>query len=89
MKEYKHIMLADRRRIEELYNNGMMPVDIAAKIGVHHATIYNELRRGDTGKIDGNGRIGYSAELAQNKVYNRRRLKQQTAARRVEELTEI
>ena len=76
MKEYKHIMLADRQRIEEMYGAGMMPVEIAVKIGVHHATIYNELRRGDTGEIDRNGRIGYSAELAQSKVYNRRRLAQ-------------
>ena len=76
MKEYKHIMLADRQKIEEMYGAGMMPVEIAAKIGVHHATIYNELRRGDTGEIDRNGRIGYSAELAQSKVYNRRRLAQ-------------
>lgn len=74
MKEYKHIMLAERRQIEEMYGAGMMPVEIAAKIGVHHATIYNELRRGDTGEIDSNGRIGYSAELAQSRVYNRRRL---------------
>ena len=77
MKEYKHIMLADRRQIEEMYGAGMMPVEIAAKIGVHHATIYNELRRGDTGEIDRNGRIGYSAELAQSRIYNRRRLAQQ------------
>ena len=54
-----------------------MPVEIAAKIGVHNATIYNELRRGDTGEIDRNGRIGYSAALAQSRVYNRRRLAQQ------------
>ena len=79
MKEYKHIMFADRQRIETLYLAGMMPVEIAAKIGVHHATVYNELRRGDTGEIDRNGRIGYSAELAQSRVYNRRRLEMQTA----------
>lgn len=57
----------------------MKPVDIAAKIGVHYATIYNELRRGDTGDLDANGRIGYSADLAQRKTYNRRRLAQQMA----------
>lgn len=78
MKEYKHIVLQDRQEIEALYNAGERPVDIAEKIGVHHATIYNELRRGDTGKIDHNGRIGYSAELAQSRSYNRRRLAQQT-----------
>lgn len=77
MKPYKHLALADRREIEALYSAGMMPVEIAAKIGVHHATIYNELRRGDTGEIDGNGRIGYSAALAQSRIYNRRRLAQQ------------
>ena len=74
MKEYKHIMLAERQQIEEMYGAGMMPVEIAERIGVHHATIYNELRRGDTGEIDQNGRFGYSAELAQSRVYNRRRM---------------
>lgn len=34
MKEYKHIMLADRQKIEEMYGAGMLPVEIAAKIGV-------------------------------------------------------
>lgn len=79
MKEYKHITLEDRREIERLYNSGVMPVEIAQRIGVHHATVYRELRQGDTGQIDSNGRIGYSADLAQSKVYNRRRLMQQTA----------
>ena len=78
MKKYKHIMLAERQQIEELYGAGMMPVEIAAKIGVHNATIYNELRRGDTGEIDHNGRLGYSAALAQSRVYNRKRLVRQT-----------
>ena len=73
----KHLMLSDRQTLEKLYNSGMAVVEIAAIMGVHHATIYNELRRGDTGKLDSNGRIGYSAELAQQKIYNRRRLAQQ------------
>ena len=72
----KHLMLSDRQTIEKLYNSGTAVVEIAAIMGVHHATIYNELRRGDTGKIDGNGRIGYSAQIAQEKIYNRRRLAQ-------------
>lgn len=39
MKEYKHITLEDRREIERLYNSGVMPVEIAQRIGVHHATV--------------------------------------------------
>lgn len=83
MREFKHITLPDRCEIEKMYSAGMRPVDIAAKLGVHNATIYNELRRGDTGRMDANGRIGYSAKLAQERIYNRRRrlqaAKKQTA----------
>lgn len=73
MKPFKHITFADRQKIEELYSSGMMPTQIAEKLGVHFATIYNELRRGDTGDMDANGRIGYSADLAQRRVYQQRR----------------
>ena len=47
--------------------------DIAAKLGVSLATVYHERARGDTGKMDKNGRGGYSAELAQSKIYARRK----------------
>ena len=46
--------------------------DIAAKLGVSLATVYHERARGDTGQMDANGRGGYSAELAQSKIYARR-----------------
>ena len=80
MREFKHITMEDRREIERLYNAGVNVPEIAQQIGVHHATIYRELRNGDTGMMDGNGRIGYSAEIAQGKIYNRRRLMQQAAS---------
>ena len=80
MREFKHITMEDRREIERLYNAGVKPTEIAQRIGVHHATIYRELRSGDTGAMDANGRIGYSAEIAQGKIYNRRRLMQQAAS---------
>lgn len=36
----------------------------------NYSTIYKELKRGDTGKMDANGRAGYSAELGQQRLYN-------------------
>jgi len=47
--------------------------------------VYNELKRGDTGEMDGNGRIGYSAELAQQRLYERRRMGRSAAARSIAE----
>ena len=73
MKPYKRITLADRREIEALYSSGKTPDQIAVRVGVHRSTIYSELIRGDTGEMDSNGRIGYSADLAQSKMYQQAR----------------
>ena len=43
-------------------------VDIAARLSVHHTTIYKELQRGATGALDANQREGYSAELAERRL---------------------
>lgn len=72
----RHLKLQDRMELQALYEKGSGIEQIAAKLKVHRSTVYNELKRGDTGEMDGNGRIGYSAELAQRTVienYRRRR----------------
>ena len=72
----RHLNLQDRMVLEALYGKGRGIEQIAATLKVHRSTVYNELKRGDTGEMDGNGRMGYSAELAQRTVienYRRRR----------------
>lgn len=81
----KHLTLKDRKELEALYNKGCGAEQIAAKLKVHRSTVYNELKRGDTGEMDGNGRIGYSAELAQQRLYERRRMGRSAAARSIAE----
>lgn len=65
MRNYRYLTLADREALESRYLKGERPQDIADSLGVHVATIYKELKRGDTGDIDRNMRQGYSAKLAQ------------------------
>lgn len=65
MRNYRYLTLADREALEAHYLKGERPQDIADTLGVHVATIYKELKRGDTGDIDRNMRQGYSAKLAQ------------------------
>ncbi len=69
----RHMMLLEREEIETMYNEGMLAIDIAEKLGYSESTIYKELRRGDTGEMDRNGRAGYSAKLAQERLYNKKR----------------
>ncbi len=58
-KGNKRIVYQDRKKIEEMERAGSKITEIAAEIGVHRATIYNELRRGGT---------PYSADVAQKTV---------------------
>lgn len=41
----KRLKYEDRKEIEKMKNDGVRVVVIAEKIGVHRATIYNELRQ--------------------------------------------
>lgn len=68
----KHLTLQDRERLEGLYLDGYKAADIAKELGVHRATVYTELKRGYTGEMDCNGRTGYSAEIAQKKMFENR-----------------
>ena len=55
----KRLKYEDRKEIEKMKNDGVRVVVIAEKIGVHRATIYNELKRGGT---------PYRAEVAKKTI---------------------
>lgn len=67
-KKYKLLSYDDRKRLEVMYLNNERPSDIAAKLGVHTATVYRELQRGAGGDFDKNFRAKYSAEVAQRAI---------------------
>jgi hypothetical protein len=47
---------------------GAMNVEVAVKLDVSVTTFYAEPKRVETGKGDANGRIFYSAKLAQTNI---------------------
>lgn len=61
MSGYRYLTLADRQTLEALYLEGDRVQDIADQIGVHVATVYKELKRGETGGLDRNMRREYSS----------------------------
>ena len=63
--KYKFITMEERGKIAAWYLEGDRPCDIATRIGVHTATVYHELQRGHTGKLDINQRPDYDPTLAQ------------------------
>jgi len=65
---YRYMTLADRQKLESLYLKGERVQDIADELGVHVATVYKELKRGETGGLDRNMRSEYSATLAQRRL---------------------
>lgn len=64
----KHMTQDDRKVLEARYNAGQSVAGIARAMSFNYSTIYKELKRGDTGKMDTNGRAGYSAELGSNAI---------------------
>ena len=50
--KYKYLTFEDRQKIEAWHARGDRPLEIAARLGVHTATIYNELKRGYVGELD-------------------------------------
>ena len=82
-RKYRYITFEDRRKIAAWHLENMRPVDIAARLGVH--TVYNELRRGRTGRLDRNQRPAYDPDLAQRTVqegFKRRGRHEQQGAKR-------
>lgn len=67
-KKYKLLSYDDRKQLELMYLNKESPLNIADKIGVHIATVYKELERGNTGNLDKNLRYEYSADVAQRTI---------------------
>lgn len=62
---YRYLDFEDRKKIEAWHARGDRTLEIAARLGVHTATIYHELQRGYTGEVDAEQREVYSAERAQ------------------------
>lgn len=58
-KGTKRLSFEDRKRIEKMMTEGERITCIADAVGVHRATIYNELRRGGD---------PYRAEVAQRQL---------------------
>ena len=68
MNRYSYLTLEQRRKIEKMYAEGERVVDIAARLKRSAAAIYEELKRGYTGELDGCARPKYSADIAQATV---------------------
>lgn len=58
-KGNRRLNYEDRQKIEWMNNKGIRVIEITESIGVHRATIYNELKRGG---------IPYKADTAQKRV---------------------
>ncbi len=86
MRRYKYITFADRKQIAELYRSNARPADIAARLDVTTATIYRELKRGETAGEDGapvldrNKRRAYNPGIAQQTVQENIRRRGRTPA---------
>ena len=65
--KYRYLTFEDRKKIEAWHLLGDRPVDIAARLSVHHTTIYKEPQRRATGALDANQREGYLAALAERR----------------------
>lgn len=68
MAEYTFRSIEDRRKIQELWNTGAAPKEIADAVGMALSTLYTELRRGFDGTRLPDMRRRYDAELAQRTV---------------------
>ena len=68
VRQYRYIDFRDREQIAARYLNGDRVADIAAGLGVTTATVYRELKRGETGELDRNQRRAYSPVIAQQRV---------------------
>lgn len=62
------LTMSDRCTLAKMYAEEKSVLEIANKLGCHPQTIYDELKRGDTGKLDKNHRQAYDPDLAQRTV---------------------
>ena len=65
---YKYLTFKDRRKISRLYLTNERVCDIAKEMDVTHPTIYRELKRGYTGRLDKNGNPEYDPDTAESVV---------------------
>lgn len=63
----KYLGPAERRLIAEKWAAYASVREIADLVGVAPKTIYQELRRGENGKLDENSRQAYDPDLAQRR----------------------
>lgn len=87
MSEYSYLTLEQRYEIEKLYTAGERVVDIASHLKRSPSAIYEELKRGYTGELDGYARPKYSARLAQIAVQENFRRRGNSAGRVVRKLS--
>ena len=66
VRQYRYIDFQDRKEISTRYLNGDRVA--ADELGVTTATVYRELKRGETGGLDRNQRRAYNPVLAQQRV---------------------
>ena len=72
---WKQLDLVQRKRLETLYKKETPISEIAARLGVHASTVYRELKRGDTGRLNEYGWPEYSARTAENRRTTTKRRK--------------
>lgn len=63
-----YLRMEDRKTIKRMYDAEVPVKEIAATVGKHFSSIYDELKRGQTGKMDRNCRAEYDPELAQRRA---------------------
>ena len=68
MAGYAFRSLEDRRKVENLWERGQAPKEIAKELDASVSVIYSELSRGRDGSRLPDQRLRYNAELAQLRV---------------------
>lgn len=66
-RSYKRLQYEDRKRIEDMCQKEVSVEEMASELGVHRATIYNELLRGGVTKSNRDRKI-YNADVAQRSL---------------------
>ena len=87
VRQYRYIDFQDRKEISTRYLNGDRVADIADGLGVTTATVYRELKRGETGGLDRNLRKAYNPVLAQQRVQENFKRRGKSAVNNFEEIT--
>lgn len=68
MADYAFRSIEDRREIQALWEKGLSPKDISAKLEKTVTVVYTELSRGRDGTRLPDQRLRYNADLAQRRV---------------------